>query len=460
MIKKLLIVVVVVLALVVFLLVRDYDSPELGQALLDKAGEATGVEMTATGFRLNLLRGLVMEGFEASSVTQARELHLTLDRLVFEHRLLPLLSGTIAIDRILFERPQIELVEGETAEGQASPAAAGEAEPPGEAAPADADAEAGGLALDIQQIAVSDGTVVMKKKGEDGETRIEGLNFEMNDLTFDPSIRTLAAVTADGELAIDKVVADTLEIREVQSQFHLADAKFDMTELSFLTDHGPFRADMLVDFNPVPFTYSMNAQADPLDVNGFVGATEGFGPAVVELKALGEGAETKDVEAEGGVQLGEGTFPDVAVFSGIDKALGKQAVVGSPYQATEMKFRLANNVVTLAPFRLVTNSVRLDLEGTLSLEGPIKFELVAATPREGLDVEGIGASALDVLADDEGWVPVPIQVSGTMDDPKVRPDAKALMAQAGQGAKREVKQKATEAATDAVKGLFGRPKRN
>ena len=73
MIKKLLIVVVVLAALVVFLLVRDYDSPELGQALLDKAGEATGIEMSATGFRLNLLRGVVMEGVEASSVTEARE---------------------------------------------------------------------------------------------------------------------------------------------------------------------------------------------------------------------------------------------------------------------------------------------------------------------------------------------------------------------------------------------------
>ena len=455
MIKKLLIVVVVLAALVVFLLVRDYDSPELGQALLDKAGEATGIEMSATGFRLNLLRGVVMEGVEASSVTEAREFQFSLDRLVFEHRLLPLLSGTVVIDRIVLERPQFELVEAEVEQEQASSEPTSEPESGEEAPAGETVADEGGFALDIQQVVVSDGTVVLRKKGEDGGTQIEGLDFEMNDLTIDPTKESLAAIRAEGELGVVRILADTIEIREAASQFRLADAKFEMPELSFVTDHGRFQADMQVDFNPVPFTYSMSARGDPLDVNGIVGASEGFGPGLVQLEASGEGAETKDVDADGGLQLGEGQFPDVAMFSGIDKALGKQVVVGSSYRAAEAKFHLANNVVTLAPFRFETDSLRLDLEGTLSLEGPLQFQLVAATPREGLTIEGVGGTALDVLADDEGWVPVPIQVSGTMEDPKVRPDAKALMAQAGQGAKREAKKAATEAATDALKGLLG-----
>ncbi len=438
MIKKLLIVVVVLAALVVFLLVRDYDSPELGQALLDKAGEATGIEMSATGFRLNLLRGVVMEGVEASSVTEAREFQFSLDRLVFEHRLLPLLSGTVAIDRIVLERPQFELVEAEVEQEQASSEPTSEPESGEEAPAGETVADEGGFALDIQQVVVSDGTVVLRKKGEGGGTQIEGLDFEMNDLTIDPTKESLAAIRAEGELGVVRILADTIEIREAASQFRLADAKFEMPELSFVTDHGRFQADMQVDFNPVPFTYSMSARGDPLDVNGIVGASEGFGPGLVQLEASGEGQ-----------------FPDVAMFSGIDKALGKQVVVGSSYRAAEAKFHLANNVVTLAPFRFETDSLRLDLEGTLSLEGPLQFQLVAATPREGLTIEGVGGTALDVLADDEGWVPVPIQVSGTMEDPKVRPDAKALMAQAGQGAKREAKKAATEAATDALKGLLG-----
>jgi hypothetical protein len=96
----------------------------------------------------------------------------------------------------------------------------------------------------------------------------------------------------------------------------------------------------------------------------------------------------------------------------------------------------------------------LDLAGTVHLEGPINFNLSVATAREGLKIEGVGADVLDLLADDEGWVPVPITITGTLEDPKVRPDAKALLGQAARGAKREV----TEKATDAIRGLLKKKK--
>ena len=67
---------------------------------------------------------------------------------------------------------------------------------------------------------------------------------------------------------------------------------------------------------------------------------------------------------------------------------------------------------------------------------------------------------LDVLADDSGWVPIPMTVSGTLEESKVRPDTQALTAQAKSGAKREVKEAATEAAEGALRGLFGRKKKN
>lgn len=105
MLKKSLIVVVILIALLLFLLVRDWDSPELGQAILGKVGEATGIEMSAEGFRLNLIRGLVLENVEARSSSSGRDVKFSLDRLVFEHRLAALLSGTVAIESVVLERP-------------------------------------------------------------------------------------------------------------------------------------------------------------------------------------------------------------------------------------------------------------------------------------------------------------------------------------------------------------------
>jgi uncharacterized protein involved in outer membrane biogenesis len=290
----------------------------------------------------------------------------------------------------------------------------------------------------------------MTKRGEDGETRVEGLDFEMNDLAIAPDASSLAGISAAGELTIREVRFDSLKVTETKSAFTLKDARFDLTELSFETPHGSFRADMDVDFNPVPFTYRLSATGDPLDLNGLVGASEGFGPGKVQLDAEGEGTESKDVVATGSIQLAGGTFPDIAVFSGIDKAVGKQVVAGVPYEPTEANFRLEDDRLTLAPFRFVSQNARLDLSGWVALDGPLALELGLATPREGIQIEGIGSSALDLLADDEGWVPIPIDISGTLQNPRVRPDVKALASQAGRGAKREV----TDRATDALRGLI------
>ena len=96
------------------------------------------------------------------------------------------------------------------------------------------------------------------------------------------------------------------------------------------------------------------------------------------------------------------------------------------------------------------------LEGTLSLAGAIDLDLALSTPREGLRVEGVGSDLLDVLADDRGWVAIPMAATGTLEEPRILPDVKALLSQAGRGLKRE----ATEAATDALLGILKKKKKN
>ena len=470
MLKKILIVVAVLLLVGLFLLTKDWDSPELGQALLDEVGEATGVEMTATGFQFNLFKGIELDNVTASSSSPGRQFDFTLDQLVFEHRIVPLLSGTVAIDRIVLERPQFELVETPSQAEPAAGAEPAEAEPatdaeatapePDEPDEPDEEDEKGGLALEVKQILVRDGSIVLRNTDSGSETRVEGLDFTMENLRFDPTGDSLAALEAEGELTIAHVNLDTLALSDFESRFQLANAVFDLNELVFTTTHGKFAADANVDFNPVPFTYTMTATVDPLDLNGMVGASEGFGPATMQLEAEGAGADTKDVDARGGLTLAGGEFPSVDPFTGIDKALGKQVVAGAPYEATELSFVLDNNIIRLAPFRFTTELARLDLDGTISLEGPIDLGLSVSTPREGLEIEGATANVLDVLADDEGWVPIPMTITGTMEQAKVRPDSRALLAQAKQGAKREVKKAATEAAGGAIRGLFGRKKKN
>jgi uncharacterized protein involved in outer membrane biogenesis len=447
MLKKLLIVLVVLAAVAIFLLSRDWDSPELGQSVLAKVSAATGIQMKAEGFRLNLLKGVVLENVEAKSSSEGRELTFNLDRLVFEHRVVPLLTGTVAIDRILLQKPRFEIVQSKTKSPSSRKPEAPESAPAEEAE----SREDGGLALDVKRIQIEDGSLSVKNAEGEEKMRVEDLDLEMRDVSLNPEAASLAALSAEGTLGVREMVFDTLNLTEVAGTFQLADAVFTIPELTFQLPNGKFAADARLDFNSVPLAYTMNAKGDRLDLNGMVGATEGFGPATLELQARGAGPETKDLKGNGQVRLAEGRFPDAKVFSQIDAALGKRAVVGSPYKATQATFRMENNRVFLAPFHFESGDARLDLEGTMSLEGPVDFDVSVATPREGLKVEGTGSTTLDLLADDEGWVPVPLDVTGTMQDPKIRPDVKALASQAGRGAKREVTKKATDALRDLLK---------
>jgi hypothetical protein len=449
MLKKILIVVAALAAIAVFLVSRDWDSPELGRAVLEKVSAATGIQVQAQGFRLNVLKGVVLDKVQAKSSSEGRDLTFQLDRLIFEHRLLPLLSGTVAVDRILLQKPRFEIVQ--TGSGSAS---AKEPEPP-ESPAGDTEAEAGGgLAFDMKRIQIEDGSLSVKNTEGVEKTSVEGLDFEIRDVAFDPAAQSLKSLSGEGTLGIQTMTFDTLKLTETEGEFHLADAVFTIPALSFRMPQGKFTADAKLDFNAVPFAYTMNARGDPLDLNGMVGATEGFGPAALELQANGSGPETKDLKGSGQVRVAEGSFPDAKLFRDVDAALGKKAVVGSKYQATQMSFTMEDDRIALAPFRFETGDARLDLQGSLLLTGLVDFDVSLATPREGLRIEGAGAGVLDVMADDQGWVPVPIDITGTLEDPKVRPDVKAMASQAGHGVKREV----TEKATDALKGLLKKKK--
>src|SRR3989304_8169904 len=201
MLKKLLIVLVVLVVVAVFLLSRDWDSPELGQALLDKVSAATGIQMKAEGFRLNLLKGVVLERVEAKLSGDGRELTFNLDRLVFEHRIAPLLSGTVAIDRILLEKPRFDMVQSKT-KGSSSKKAEAPDSAPTEAAES---GEGGGLALEGKQIQVEDGSLSGKNARGEEKSHVEGLDLEMRNVAFNPDASSLAALSAEG----------TLEIREM-----------------------------------------------------------------------------------------------------------------------------------------------------------------------------------------------------------------------------------------------------
>jgi hypothetical protein len=465
---------VVLVALAAFVATHEFDSPELGRALLDKVGQATGVTISARQFKLRLLSGLVLEGVEAAAPTANGRLTLALDQLVFEHRLGPLLSGQIAVDKILLDRPRIEVVESaeppapsaEPAGPASSPGA--DATPPASAdgtAPSTSGAEDRRLSLELRELTIQDGHVALRRAGGSGGMTLDGLTLNMTDVVVDPNGRSLASLSGRGDLRLARGTFDGLALNDAQARFELANAKFDMPELSVLTEYGRLTSRTTVDFNPRPFVYHLEARGDGIDVNKLLSAPGGFGAASVNLTADGEGTESRDVRAHGAVALAPGTLPSIPTLAGIDRALSKSVLVDRPYKATDLKFTLANDTLTLSPFRFEVERARVDLEGTAALAGALDVDVALATPTEGVRIEGVGAKVLETIADAEGWVSIPIAITGTLEQPHIRPDGGALVAQTKQGIKREAREAAATAAgrakqkaAEAVRGAIRRPR--
>lgn len=440
----------------------EFDSPALGRAVLERANAATGLTMQARKFSLSLWRGVVVQDLEAKGALGASDLEARCSRLVLQHRFLPLLRGRVAVSGVLLDSPQIELRERKAAKRSSpasvpQPKAGANAEPAGEAS-AGGGAPGGGpsLGLEVSEIRIENGAASSyTRESKKPAVAVSGLNLVLRQVAFDPKALTpLHGLSARGHLETSQLVLDATKIERLEGELQLGGGRFEVPELSFESEQGKFRASLVVDFNRTPLGYTLKLQGDPLDTNAVLsaGGKGSFGPGRLDFQAEGSGTDSRAVKGKGVLKLQPGTIPSTPVLAAVEKSLGRTALVGARYQATEARFRIERNRVLLEPFQLATEQAAIRLSGWADLEGPLGLQLTLRTPREGLKIKEVRDEVLDALTDDQGWVSLPFKVSGTSAEPSVAPDGQALMAQAKQGAQKV----ATDKASEELKSFLGK----
>lgn len=422
----------VVAAAAVAALFVEFDAPRVGQVALARVGAALDARISARAFRFQPVRGLALEGLAASSDFPGGRWSLGAHALVLDHRLWPLLSGRVEVDRIVVRQPRIRFEQGASAE----------AGPRALAAPAVA-----ALALRVGSARVQDGTVEFLAAGQPPLT-ISGLDVSLSDIAM--AGPTLAALSARGSASAETIRFARTEAREAGGRLRVERGALVFDEIRFRTAEGRFHASLTARLDRLPLAYSLDLHGDPLDLNAMAGRPGGgFGPATLELAASGEGAGAAAVRGRGVLRMRPGRLPASPLMEKLQAALGT-SVVGTRYEPSETPFRLQDGRASFDSFHLSAPPLVIDMRGWIALDGPLSLAVQVRAPRSSLRIAGVSSEVLDVLTDQEGRIAVPLTVRGTQASPVVRPDTGALLAQAGRGLGRS----AIEKAARGLEGLF------
>ena len=453
-----------VVALAVLLLV-DFDSPSLGKAVLEQVSAQTGLKIEADGFRLNLVRGLRMEGVRVASVSPSGKLTLQAKGFLAEHRLLPLLRGRVKIDRIVIYEPRIELVtppkKALTRTALPKPVwkekpAAPAANP--EAAASSASQAANGPALAVDSIRLQNGTLATRTEGAPApDVEIRGLDVDLRDLALADAPTAIQGLRAGGDLHTGEILLGGVKATEGSGRLRLADGHFILENFALKLPQGRFLLGQFdADLNRDPFAYRLNLGVDPLDTNAVLaaGSGGGFGPGVVRFAATGSGTEALDMDGEGTLALAAGRLPGSPLFTGIETVLGRAALQGSAYQAVSIPFQVRANRLLLSPFEVRTSLLALGVSGWADLAGPVDLRVAVRAPRDAVALARVPPQVLD-LVDDGGWVTVPLRVLGTPQSPRVTADGDALREMTGRAVRTAVREQVKRGVSRVLGKLFG-----
>lgn len=446
--------------LVVVLFLVDFDSPRLGKALLDEVSARTGVRMEADGFRLNLWRGLRLDGLRFATDSPSGRLTVEAAGLLAEHRMPALLRGRVEIERIVLYEPRIELVTPpEDAAPVPVPLAAGlaSAEAP-VAAAGEGDATSGPL-LSVDRILLSRGTLATRVEGAPApDVEIRDLNVELRGLALDDAPTALQGLRSEGDLRTGEILLGVgLRATEGSGKLLLRDGHFRLEQFGLKLPQGRFLlGEFDADLNLDPFAYRLALGVDPLDANAVlaVGSGGGLGAGIVTFKATGTGTETRDMTGEGTLALAAGVLPGSPLFTAIEAVLGRTDLKGSAYEAFTVPFRLHQDRMSFDPFELRTSLLSLGLTGWADLAGPVDLRIAVRAPRDAVALARVPSNVLD-LVDDGGWVTIPLRVVGTMETPKVTADMEALRAQGRRAVREAVRQQVEKGVSRALTKLFG-----
>lgn len=440
------VIVVLAIAGLLVLLFTDFNSPRMAQALVRLAAERGGIDLQVDHVTFNLRRGVLLEGVKMRSEAEGDTVDAAVDRLVLEHRLWPLLRGRVVVERLIVERPVIEMTSVEPDIGLEAPTEAA-AEPAAGASSADESQAkpSSRLDLEIGEVVLRQGRWTSRSQGGAGSTVIDGLELTLRDIVVDSSAGTLLlALSGEGWIEIADLGLDDRRLTDIATSIAVDRGRYRLAEFRTEAPAGRLTiAELEIDLSQTPYRYRFDIDAESLDLARVLGVEDSLGMAQLELRGNGEGPGLEGAVAEISLEVEAGSLPSVEVLARVDRLIGTQ-LDGAAHDPVDLQVALAGGVLEVDPFEIITEIARLRLSGSIAPGGIIDLRLRVGLPRDLFDRSEVSDEVLDVLTDQQQWLTIPLRVSGTTSEPRFGPDMDFIREATrylAEGAKESVRQR-------------------
>ena len=325
----------------------DFDATELGTAALRQASASTGMQLDASRYRINLVRGLELENVEASARVPGGRYTITMPAMRFDHRVLSLLSGRLELERVVVTEPRVAIVIGLEPEPTAPTPSSARASRPRERSEApQAGPPTSPVELRVREIELSGAAFLINDA-----LFLEGVDLSLQSPTLVSGALTLLhGVVASGQLSIQKLSLRTTTVQNIAATLDLSGGRLELADGAFETDRGSFQANVHLDFNSIPARYRLS----------LTGRLTGV-PGVVSFEGEGYGLDGLNLKGEGRWTVPAGRFDAAPLWQILE-------LTGSAYEATEFAFQIAAGRLKLDGL-WIRGSVGLDGELDLVVSG-------------------------------------------------------------------------------------------
>ncbi len=460
-----------------------FESPALGRAVTERLRESTGLKIEVERFRFAPLRGLTLDGVTARGRLEDGRLDFAARRVALAHRLLPLLTGRVALRQATLDEPDVRWTrpaERPALARRQRPAAGGRAAGGGRRAaaaePASALAEPGSGRLRADSVAIEGlriqgGRLTVTDAGAAGpELQIAGLDLRLRGLRFEesadssasgppatgtapagpPARPSLAGLSGHGRFSAAEVIAGRTHTTEVGGRLELDAGRLTVTEGTLVHPAGPVEiAALEVDLRRQPPPYAVRLNGRSLDAAILLEAPPGdeLGRADLEFEGSGAGDQ---LTGRGTLQLEGGRLPAHPILTALDGLLGGSPLVGAALDPTLVRFEVDPAVLRLEPFRLAAGGAALDIEGEVRPGGELAREARLSAPRDHPVFEGLPADVLDRLTGPDDRLALPVRIGGTRERPRLSADLPELAGQEKRRLRKALEQKLKDRLRDLL----------